>query len=124
MKEYFETASKKPGFFGVVGKNYAGDVVAWSWAYNLESVHSFEDAEPGGCYVDVIGVLPEYRDEGGSELVAIEGHMIALQKGFQYFVTRTHADAVYVHKYMAGVGYRFLRASVEEPDREYWTMTP
>lgn len=119
---YFEMACNTPGFFGVFGKNNNGDVVAWAWAYGLDESQEFADCDPGGCYVDVIGVLPQYRDE--SDKVAVEGHLVGLQKGYKYFVTRTHKRAHYVHEYLRRAGYEYLKTSQKEPDREYWILNP
>lgn len=119
---YFCDAVERPGFVGVVGKNDADEIVAWTWGYHVGEITELSDLDQNGIYVDVIGVLPEYRED--SLAVFIEGHAIGLELGYKYFVTRTHVDAGYVHRAMSLAGYSFLRRSTVEPDREYWILVP
>lgn len=122
VTSYFMDAVQRPGFVGVVGKNDADEVVAWTWGYHIQAITELADLDQNGIYVDVIGVLPEYRED--SLAVFIEGHAIGLELGYKYFVTRTHVDAAYVHRAMTQAGYSFLRRSGDEPDREYWILVP
>lgn len=122
VTSYFQDAVQKPGFVGVVGKNDADEIVAWTWGYHIQAIAELADLDQNGIYVDVIGVLPEYRED--SLAVFIEGHAIGLELGYKYFVTRTHVDAAYVHRAMTQAGYSFLRRSIAESDREYWILVP
>jgi hypothetical protein len=122
VKHYFLDAVNRPGFVGVVGKNGSGEIVAWTWGYHISEIPELSDLEQNGIYVDIIGVLPEYRDD--SLAVFIEGHAIGIERGYKYFVTRTHVKAEYVHRAMTAAGYSFLRRSCTEQDREYWRLIP
>ncbi len=124
VKEYFEMAVNKPYFGGVFGKNSEDEVVAWVWGYAVSSVDELSELPEGdnAAYVDVIGVLPDYRDN--TVQVFVEGHALAQQiYGYRYFVTRTHRDAEYVQKAMSMFGYKFLCESVD-PEKEFWIYDP
>lgn len=122
VEHYFLDAASRPGFVGAVGKNGDGEIVAWVWGYHISEIPELSGLEHDGVYVDTIGVLPEYRED--SLAVFIEGHAIAIEHGYKYFVTRTHVKAEYVHRAMSAYGYSFLRRSTTEPDREYWILIP
>lgn len=122
VRHYFVDATGKPGFVGVVGKSESGEIVAWTWGYHISEISELSDLEQNGIYVDIIGVLPEYRDDSLS--VFIEGHAIGIERGYKYFVTRTHVKAEYVHRAMTAAGYSYLRGSTVEQDREYWRLIP
>ena len=122
VRHYFVDATERPGFVGVVGKNVSGEIVAWAWGYHISEISELSDLTQDGLYVDIIGVLPEYRDDSLS--VFIEGHIIGIERGYRYFVTRTHVKAEYVHRAMTAAGYSYLRGSVAEQDREYWRLIP
>jgi ribosomal protein S18 acetylase RimI-like enzyme len=120
VEEYFSTAVAKPNFGGVFGKNAEGEVVAWVWGYAVSAVDELADLPRGddAGYIDVIGVLPEYRNY--SAQVIKEGQALCREVyGYEYFVTRTHRRAKYVQKVIGLFGYKFLRESVD-PEKEFW----
>jgi hypothetical protein len=111
----------KPGFHGYVAEGPHGGIVGWTWTYDAHAVPELADVADGTIYVDTIGLLPEWRrltaplaDYGLDDLAG--------NWGFERAITRTHVDARYVHVYMRRLGFRRLRASREEADREYWLI--
>jgi hypothetical protein len=120
VEEYFHAAASKPNFGGVFGKNSEGEVVAWVWGYAVSAVDELADLPKGddAAYIDVIGVLPDYRNH--SAQVIVEGQALCGEVyGYEYFVTRTHRRADYVRKAIGLFGYKFLRESID-PEKEYW----
>lgn len=120
VASYFCAATERKNFIGVVGRNHDGEIVAWTWGYAVEEIPELEFLPTNGCYVDVVGVQPDYRDN--SMQIFFEGHALGYDRGFRYFVTRTHVRADYVKRAMSLAGYKYLSRSIQNPDREYWML--
>jgi hypothetical protein len=119
---YFELMTQKPGFGGYVGKCRDGNIVAWALVYDCDAVPELQELPEHGCYVDTFGFIPPYG-EHMFELFRW-GHELVHSEGAEYFVTRTHQGAQYVKDAITQFGYRFLKASESESDREYWIYQP
>lgn len=119
---YFELLTGKPGFEGYVGKEEQGNIVAWALIYNCRGVSELQDLPEHGCYVDTFGFVDGY----GQHLFELWewGHATVHNLGAHYFVTRTHQNAQYIKDALTQFGYRFLKVSESESDREYWIYRP
>jgi hypothetical protein len=117
---YFGEAVQREGFVGLVGVS-SKEVVAWAWCYSPVYIAELSDLPAAGLYVDTFGFLPAYSHLMG-ELFQWGHPYLREEKGVEYFVTRTHRDARYVQDAISAFGYRFLKASTSEPDREYWVF--
>jgi hypothetical protein len=119
---YFELLTEKPGFEGYVGKEEQGNIVAWALIYDCRGVPELQDMPENGCYVDTFGFVDGY----GQHMLELWewGHATVHGLGAEYFVTRTHQNAQYIKDALTQFGYRFLKVSESESDREYWIYRP
>jgi len=115
-EEYFLDAANRPGFAGNV-HHVGNELAGWTWGYLASTVGELAE-HPASCvYIDVIGVLPAFRQYVLEVFDA--GHNLARECGYESTVTRTRSDAKYVQEAMAAYGYTFLKPS-SDGEREYW----
>lgn len=120
VREYLEQAQAKAGFRGLVCME-GHQVAGWAWGYNASEVPELIGHGDLGFYIDVIGVIPEFRRNSMDLFRA--GHTGLTDLGYPYIVTRTHTAAKHVQRVMKLHGYKLLKQSVD-PEREFWIRFP
>ncbi len=121
VAQYFLDSMDNEGL-GLYVMKEAGDIVAWAWVYSISCVPELADLGPNGTYVDTFGFVVN----GQAPFMDLFGwgHLEEQKRGAEYFVYRTHVDAEYIRQVTEGFGYRFLRRSTVEVDREYHIYVP